>query len=126
MPALWADIACVHVGKGCSPRLSRGTQCSLSSSQAAYRVRTRRLGKHFVLLLSLPSSPAILNKESPTLKRLRLLKEGLLPLVKQRGMKIVPIAWIRNREAIHEVFGQDGGFLLRGNLSVGLLDSASF
>src|SRR6476661_3090321 len=101
MPALCGSIACVHVGKGCSSRLSRGTQCSLSSSQAAYRVRARRLGKHFGLASELAFQRRDLKQRASDSKRLRLLKEGLLPLVKQRGIKFVPIAWIRNRKAIH-------------------------
>ena len=55
-----------------------------------------------------------------------VLKEGFLPLVKQRGMKLVLVAQVRNRNLFDEVFAQDGHFLLRGKLSAGLFHGDPF
>ena len=55
-----------------------------------------------------------------------VLKEGFLPLVKQRGMKLVLVAQIRNRHVLDEVFAQNGHFLLRGKLSAGVFHGDLF
>jgi hypothetical protein len=40
-------------------------------------------------------------------------------------MKLVLVAQIRNRHVLHEVFAQDGHFLLRGKLSAALFHGIS-